>query len=361
MPRSVKLVQSAPSGRTIEEMVMIGSRERELSRKNEGQSDSESSKAVVLAPGYSQVCAMLRPLAGNSDRFVEDALWAACLLEATARKPGNVHPHASFPDLTYEHFREAANVSAPIVARAGALGVGLAVKQAVDATRTVAPSNTNLGILLLLAPLAAVPRSKTLSQGIGAVLDRLTVEDSCNVYAAISAALPGGMGRVENQDVADEPTGTLREVMSLAAERDRIARQYACNFDDVLDFAVSRLARRTDFGDQWEAAIIRLHLELLARFPDTLIARKCGAKVATEASQRAQDVLEAGWPGPAEAERALTDFDAWLRADGNRRNPGTTADLVAATLFAAIREGLVAIPELFREGRSKRHLVATRG
>jgi len=34
----------------------------------------------------------------------------------------------------------------------------------------------------------------------------------------------------------------------------------------------------------------------------------------------------------------------WLRADGNRRNPGTSADLVAATLFVALREELIPLP-----------------
>lgn len=285
----------------------------------------------------------------DADRFLVTALRVACLLEATARKPGNVHPGAAFADLTYEHFRLAAEVAAPVVARAGSIGVGRAVKMGVEATRAVAPSNTNLGILLLLAPLAAVPFDQTLTAGIGKVLDRLTVDDARNVYTAISLARPGGMGQVANQDVAGTPTGTLRDVMELATERDRIARQYASGFADVLDFALPRLSRWTDFHACWEQAIIQLHLELLAEFPDTLISRKCGAAVAAEASRRARHVLDAGWPGTAGAERQLNSFDDWLRSDGNRRNPGTTADLVAATLFAALRERKVVVPTQFSE------------
>src|SRR5262249_46453541 len=149
-------------------------------------------------------------------------------------------------------FRLAAEIAAPVVARAESLGVGRAVKQSVEATRAIVPSNTNLGILLLLAPLAAVSKDQSLAEGIGNVLERLTVDDARNVYAAIRLANPGGMGRVADQDIADAPTGTLRDVMQLAAERDRIARQYVCGFEDVLSFALPRLVRSTDFENHWE-------------------------------------------------------------------------------------------------------------
>ena len=44
--------------------------------------------------------------------------------------------------------------------------------------------------------------------------------------------------------------------------------------------------------------------------------------------------------------REFREFDAWLRADGHRRNPGTTADLIAASLFAAFRDGILPMPSL---------------
>lgn len=297
----------------------------------------------------------------TTDRFVADALQAACLMEATARKPGNVHPEASFADLTYEHFRLAAEVAAPIVAMSGTTGVGQSVKQAVEATLAVAPSNANLGIVLLLAPLAAVPTELSLAAGISGVLDRLSVDDARHVYAAIRLANPGGMGRVSDQDVAETPTGTLRDVMALAAERDRIARQYMFGFADVLEFALPRLACANEFENRWEQAIIRLHLELLAEIPDSLIARKCGSAIAGEASQRARHVLDAGWPDAPGAAQTLNDFDSWLRADGNRRNPGTTADLVAAALFAAFRERVLTIPMRFVNALSVSHSAAPHG
>jgi triphosphoribosyl-dephospho-CoA synthase len=274
---------------------------------------------------------------------------AACLLEAKARKPGNVHPEAAFSDLTHEHFRKAADAIAPIVAHTPTVGVGQTVLRAVAASRALAATNANLGIILLLAPLAAVPPERPLREGIGEVLSNLTNADARDVYEAIRLARPGGLGKVEREDVAGEPTGTLRDVMALAADRDTIALQYACGFADILELGLPLLTRRpADFTDNWEQAVIRLHLELLALRPDSLIARKCGTTVADQVSLGAREILDAGWPDAEGTDRRLEQFDCWLRADGNRRNPGTTADLVAATLFAAFREQLLPIPDWAR-------------
>lgn len=277
---------------------------------------------------------------------LDAAIRLACLLEATARKPGNVHPGASFHDLAYADFVASAHTVAPILARARTLGVGCAVFCAVEATRRQTPRNTNLGIILLLAPLAAVPLESALAEGIPSVLERLTVEDAESAYAAIRLAEPGGMGEVRDQDVSQRPTGTLREVMQLAAERDLIARQYATDFRLVLQTGVPWLAACRDFETGWEQAIIGLQLALLAENPDSLIARKCGMELALEASRRARAILDAGWPENAASRTILSEFDTWLRADGNRRNPGTTADLVTASLFAALREGVIRPPVL---------------
>lgn len=276
-----------------------------------------------------------------------EAIRTACVLEASAAKPGNVHPHASFPDLTFEDFVRSAEAASPVLARAAELGVGRAVFQAIVATRVLAASNTNLGIVLLIAPLAAVPSNRSLRDGIGDVLNRLTREDAVWVYRAIRLAQPGGLGKADDQDVANEPTGTLREVMALAAHRDGVAAQYANDFAWVLREGLPFLATIGPAFEQcWEAATIELHLRLLAEHPDTLIARKCGELIAAEASRRARSCLNEVVGLPLDSnERAsrIAELDRWLRADGNRRNPGTTADLVAACLFAALREGVIAI------------------
>jgi triphosphoribosyl-dephospho-CoA synthase len=279
-----------------------------------------------------------------SRQLLEDQIRAACVLEATARKPGNVHPNHAFVDLTYKDFVDSADCVAPILACTTELGVGRAILDAITATQARVGRNTNLGIVLLIAPLAAVPPELRLADGIAEVLARLTREDAEQVYEAIRLAQPGGMGRVDKQDLSAPPTQTLVEVMRLAADRDLIARQYVDNFGIVLDLGLPYFSAVTEFEMHWEAAIIGLQLELLSRHGDSLIIRKCGQETATEASQRAKAVLQAARPGTRNAQDELNRFDRWLRTGGNRRNPGTTADLIAASLFAAIREGRVPIP-----------------
>lgn len=285
---------------------------------------------------------MPNPAAGSID--IAGICQQACLMEATARKPGNVHPGARFADLCYEDFVQSAHGAAPSLARAGIDGVGSAVREAIRATRQRVGTNTNLGIALLIAPLAAVPLDSTLAAGIEDVLRSLTPEDASQVYEAIRLAQPGGMGNVTEGDVADLPPTDLLWAMRQAANRDWIAQQYATGFHDVLHAAVP-LLREWRPAAGWEERVIHLHLELMAQWPDTLIARKCGLAIAAESAQRARSVLHSGWPDSVAGQLAIQDFDAWLRFDGHRRNPGTTADAVAATLFAALRDRQVAFSD----------------
>ena len=279
----------------------------------------------------------------------QSSLRLACLLEATARKPGNVHPGASFADLCYHDLVRSAEAIAPVFARSRELSVGQAILEAVRRTRESVGRNTNLGIILLLAPLAACNPDEPLAAGLPRVLAGLTQEDAALVYQAIRLAQPGGMGKAPEQDIAHEPTGTLVDVMRLAAGRDAIAAQYANGFELVLNFGVPALERLWNEANEavaadwpaWERAVVGLHLRLMARQPDTLIARKCGLPEADESARRAHDVLDAGWPGTMVGVQKLCELDDWLRAKGNRRNPGTTADLVTACLFAALREGRI--------------------
>ncbi len=280
----------------------------------------------------------------TNPRFPGRLAQVACLLEATARKPGNVHRFRDFSDCHYLDFALSSLAIGAALDRAQAIGLGTAILEAVQATRTLVRTNTNLGMILLLAPLAAVPDDVTLAAGIGRVLESTTIDDARKVFEAIRLANPGGLGTVADQDLNEEPTVTLREAMRLAADRDSVARQYVNEFADVLGLAVPCLKGCLAQGYSLETAIIATHLTLLARCPDTLIARKRGRAEAVETSARASDVLVAGWPDQGEGVRLCDEFDRWLRAEGHSRNPGTTADLVAAALFAGLREGVIALP-----------------
>jgi triphosphoribosyl-dephospho-CoA synthase len=268
----------------------------------------------------------------------------ACVWEATARKAGNVHRFADFADVTYLDFLHSAFAVAPVLATASQRRVGETVLECVRATRRVVRTNTNLGIILLLAPLAAVPEGEELRAGIRRVLAALDVEDSRLVFEAIRLAVPGGLGDAPRQDVRDKPTLPLRDVMALAADRDLIARQYAADFAEVFDDGVPALRRALQEIGSLEAAIVRTHLHLMANQADTLIRRKRGVEEADESARRARHVLDAGWPDRPEGRDALAALDAWLREVGHQRNPGATADLVTASLFVLLRDRTVSLP-----------------
>jgi len=280
---------------------------------------------------------------------VAEAVRRACVLEVGAPKAGNVHRGARFDDVTWLDFVRSAEAVAPVLADTGRLGVGWAILDSVNATQSAAGRNTNLGIILLLAPLCAVPVNVPLTDGIAPVLAGLTVEDAALAFAAIRAAKPGGIGRAEREDVHSAPRVSLLDAMRLAANRDAIARQYANGFADVLGEIAADLAA-TDIP--LLQCIVRAHLRQMAREPDSLIVRKCGVPVAAESSRLASGVLSAGWPTSADGLEAFSDLDAWLRADGNRRNPGTSADLIAAGLFVLLREGRLSPPKDWLERQS---------
>lgn len=277
--------------------------------------------------------------------WLQQCMRAACLLEVRAPKPGNVHPQAAFDDLNYDDFVQSTSIVAPILSQAGRRGPAISVLDAAQASHAQLGRNAQMGIILLLAPLAAVPPDVPLQQGIEAVLDSLTIEDSQRVYQALALMRPGGLGRVAEQDISQRPSLPLRDVMRLATQRDAVAQEYATGFATVLDTGVPLLQEFRGSGQDWDQAIVRLQLTLMSRRPDTLIARKRGQNVARQSATRAQAVLAAGWPLTAQSQSALAEFDAWLRADGHSRNPGTTADLVCASLFAGFRDKHIALPD----------------
>jgi RimK family alpha-L-glutamate ligase len=263
-------------------------------------------------------------------------LHLACLWEATARKAGNVHPEASFADLTYRDFLLSAAVAAPELALAPTRPLGETILAAITATRQVVGSNTNLGIVLLLAPLAKA--TGELRAGVASVLRNSTVADSARIFEAIRRSSPGGLGKADRHDVRDAPTLPIPEIMKFAADRDTIARQYASDFADLFDVGVPGLLEGMARYHRLEPAIRHAQLVWMSRFPDSLIARKLGIETATEAGRRATAVLTDGGVNSIEYQ----EFDALLREEGHARNPGTTADLICASLYVALRQGAIA-------------------
>ncbi len=265
---------------------------------------------------------------------------AACLVEASTPKPGNVSPGRDFADTRYEDFLLSAAAIGPAFARSRERGVGETVLAAVQDTRRLVRVNTNLGIILLLAPLACAAGSEggSLRERLACVLGSLSVDDARAAHAAIRLVNPGGLGQAEAQDVQSEPTKTLRETMARAAPRDSIAHEYTSDYDLTFRVAVPILQRSRAAGETWSAAALEAFLQVLAEVPDTLIARKQGLQAARAVSARAREALAAGTAGSPARAQATEAFDQALRQRGNQLNPGTTADLVAGALFVAMLE-----------------------
>ena len=282
---------------------------------------------------------------------VATAVQLACLLEVSAPKPGNVSPGRHFADTRYEDFLASAAAVGPALAAAGARPLGTTIRRAVQHTARWTRTNTNLGIVLSLAPLAhaaALARAPgddgpidatTLRAALTEVLAAATVDDARDVYAAIRRAGPGGLGRAESQDVADEPTVTLLEVMRLAAARDGIASEYASGFTATFEIGVPALARARADGLPWEDAVVETFLTLLAAAPDTHVARRAGRERAERIARDAQAVVALGGVRTDAGRAAIVTLDAGLRGADNAANPGTTADLTAAAILVVLLGG----------------------
>lgn len=266
---------------------------------------------------------------GDVDETLADAFRQSCLAELRAPKAGNVHIFADGHRMTVADFEKSASVAAPHMARIGAT-VGQRVLGAMRATMSAVGSNTNLGILLLSAPLmVACEKGGTLRQSLSAVLGDLTLKDAEDVFAAIRLASPGGLGRVDNQDVAAPPSVDLREAMRSAAARDRIARQYVTDFADIFNIGLPIFQSSVKAGLDEADCVTKTYFGYAATLPDTHVQRKHGEAIALEIMKEFQ-VFDLREPG-ADHDRILA-FDRALK-DRNI-NPGTSADLTVATVLA---------------------------
>ena len=260
----------------------------------------------------------------------------ACELELKAFKPGNVSIYSPGHDMTVEDFRLSAEVSASHLCNSS-LTLGERIFEAVRATREAVGCNTNLGIVLLAAPLILAFEDKgahkTLHEAVTKILQNTTVEDAELVYKAIRKANPGGLGTVDEGDVNSSPNMTLTDAMRLADTRDSIARQYTGSFFDIFHLAIPMYDDGLSQWDNEEWAAVSVYIGLLNRIPDSHVERKFG----TEQTQWITEQMARLEASFSETESPLTVLpDLWNidREFKNRGiNPGTTADLTVACLL----------------------------
>ena len=260
----------------------------------------------------------------------------ACVAELEALKPGNVHIFADGHGMVVDDFVRSAVAAAAVISKPQA-SVGQRILEAVNATWDEVACNTNLGIILLCAPLiqAALQAGDwPLRERLERVLQGLTVEDAAAAYRAIQRASPAGLGQSAHHDVHVPPQVSLLTAMREAADRDRIAWQYAHGFADIFEFGVNRYQQCCARWQRPAWAASAVYLGFLARFADSHIARKHGLAVAEEVRQEAaaHEAALLSLENPKNYQRELLRFDAGLKARG--LNPGTSADLTVATLLA---------------------------
>jgi triphosphoribosyl-dephospho-CoA synthase len=270
----------------------------------------------------------------RAERVAAAFKWA-CLAELDAPKPGNVHVFAHGHRMTVDDFIRSADAAAGALSAQGAR-IGARILGAIEASLAAVGANTNLGIILLCAPLAAAVdvQASDLRTALVKVLLELDTEDADLAFRAIVRAAPAGLGRSARHDVFEPATASLLDAMAEAADRDRVARQYATNFEDIFDLGLPLLEAAIQHRADPEWATLATYLGFLSAFPDSHILRKQDAQTAETVQRTAagfQASLRAA-ENPAHLLSELLVWDAALKADGV--NPGTSADLTVATLFA---------------------------
>jgi triphosphoribosyl-dephospho-CoA synthase len=260
----------------------------------------------------------------------------ACLAELDAPKPGNVHRFAPGHRMEVADFVRSAEASAALIAATGAR-LGIRIRAAVDATLKAVGQNTNLGIILLCAPLAAAAEAEgtPLRPALARALDRVDRVDAADVFFAIASANPAGLGHAPRHDVNAPPSVSLREAMAEAADRDRIARQYVTTYEDIFSLGLPALVAGRQRHSEPRWSTLAVYLAFLAAAPDTHIVRKFDLGAAEAVRRDAthwRDAFAAARDPEAIADGLLT-WDAELKLGGI--NPGTSADLTVATLFAS--------------------------
>lgn len=271
----------------------------------------------------------------------------ACEVELQAFKPGNVSIYSAAHDMTVDDFRVSATVSAPALTNPD-YTLGEKIYYAVRATRDAVACNTNLGIILLSAPLlqAAMNRKagQSLRQAVTDVINNTSIADAQWVFQAIALAAPAGLGQSEQQDVNQTAQVTLTEAMTIASERDRIASQYTHFFKDIFDFAIMRYNHGFVWSGHAGWAALTVFCELLACYPDSHIERKYGTQYSdwlkAEMILLCNDIQVA--KNPEVLLPKLTQLDKTLKA--KKINPGTTADLTVAAVLVVFLEQLITHP-----------------
>lgn len=329
----------------------------------------------------------MKPRAASfADDVMRAAQLAAALEVSGWPKPGNVHRTADFADTRFEHFISGSIALGPAVRLAAlrgirvglgklqpeAVNVGKLILRAVsDVKRWHRGGNTHLGISLLFLPIACGAgivyaqrgsiEAEPLRKSATLVVNSTTWRDAIAVYDAILLATSAALGELKTADAPDLSSRDAKraiarrkipliDLMRLSSKWDNVAREWATGFEAVFEVGARTFLTVASSTDDVNVATVHTFLTLLARYPDTFIARKVGVRkepdirravelgleVSKEISEKAAKVLELGGLLTDAGREALFKLDSELRDPDNQLNPGTTADLTAASIFVAL-------------------------
>lgn len=306
-------------------------------------------------------------------KHISSCLELAILFEVTADKPGNVNLVVGFEGTNHAHFLASAVTASLHFELAAGLGIavsrgkirvddvglGSIIKDCIaDINIWQHGGNTLLGTVFLLMPIAVAAGMTPIKEGcpfeisevrrnLKNVVESTTPDDAVNVYEAIKIANPSGLGKapdfdINNPDTVDriiKENVSLYQVFKIASEYDNVCFEWINNYPITFDFAYPNLMEQIKEAKDLNIAIVHTFLKVLAKYPDTFIARKVGVGKAKEISSMAEEILEFGGLATTQGKGKLREFDLTLRKSDSLLNPGTTADIIAAALGLCVLGG----------------------
>ena len=270
-----------------------------------------------------------------TSEYLQAAYLFSCHKDIELIKPGNVNLVSPHKDTNAKDYIESSILSSKILFEEK-YTLGERVLESIKITRTKVKTNTNLGIILLCAPIIhAIINYKDLDlrDGIKMTLSSATPQDTINICSAINISSPGGLGKSTFYDTNSLPEVSIQEIMGYSAKYDRISYQYSNNYIDIFDFIIPRLVFLNKKHGSLDISLSLMFIEILAKIPDSHISRKLGEKISKKTSNHANDLLKI--LDKESSHEYLTNQLNKLDYEYKKKgiNPGTTADLLLASLM----------------------------
>lgn len=273
----------------------------------------------------------------HQDRYIRECVHDSLVIDIEALKPGNVSRYASGHNMEAGHFIESARLTTPLLCDRRQ-NVGRRILSSIETTMNGVGCNTNLGIVLLCAPLVFAVQHKisdeSLRDSLARTIDAIDRQQTVDIFRAICLAGPAGLGQSSQYDVHLQPEVTIKEAMRFSRDRDRIAYQYISQFEDIFEHGLEVIKASLTRWSRMEWAATSCFLEFLGTRHDSHVRRKFGDEVAEQLRKKAQPLMRQfrACADPETMVDELLVFDRELKDAGI--NPGTSADLTVASVLA---------------------------